>query len=308
VSAPPEHTNQHAVEMERDAPIETWFHIGGRAKRLARPRTEDELRACLAIDPDLVVVGEGANLLVLDGGVDALVVSLQTEGFRSIEIDRSLGRVVAGAGVSLPPLISRTVKEGLGGLEVLAGIPASVGGAAVMNAGGRYGCIADRVESVRVMTRSGEIETIGRDAIGFGYRRSGLDRVIVLGVTLALEPGDPGELKDRLAECMRYKTGSQPMRDKSAGCAFKNPELARAIEGIGDAGERAPAGMLIDRAGCKGLAVGGARVSDRHANFIVTEPGALAKDVAKLMDEVARRVEQTFGVVLEREVVVWGTP
>jgi len=291
--------------IERDTPIKTWFHIGGSAARFARVHNEDELRACLAQDPDLLVVGEGANLLVLDSGVEHLVVSLQTEGFRKIEIDER-GLVSAGAGVSLPPLISRTIKRGLGGLEVLAGIPASVGGAVVMNAGGRFGSIGERIVSVRTMTRSGRIEVLDRDRIGFAYRRSGLGDRIVLGASFALERGNPGALRDELARCMAYKTGSQPMRDKSAGCAFKNPTLERPIEGIGEAGQRVSAGMLIDRAGCKGLATGGARVSDRHANFIVTEPGARASDVLALIDEVASRVRDTFGVTLERELVVWG--
>ena len=181
-----------------------------------------------------------------------------------------------------------------------------MGGAIAMNAGGRFGSIADRVRTIRVMTRSGAIEERPRHEIGFGYRRSGLGEVIVLGAVFELTPGDPVELKGELARCMAYKTGSQPMRDKSAGCAFKNPTLEDALDGVGAAGERVSAGMLIDRAGCKGLAVGGARVSDRHANFITTAPDARASDVLALMDEVARRVHDAFGVALEREVVVWG--
>ena len=128
---------------------------------------------------------------------------------------------------------------------------------------------------------------------------------IVTAVEFGLDPGDAAPLRDRLKECMAYKKASQPMGAASAGCCFKNPTLGEAIEGVGDEGTRVSAGMLIDRAGCKGLRQGGAAVSEAHANFLVTDDGAKARDVIALMERVEARVRDTFGVTLEREVVVW---
>ncbi len=294
------------LTIEEDAPISTWFHVGGRAQRLARPTNTDQLGACLELDDELMMLGEGANLLVHDDGVSNLVVSLQQGRFIEVEIDPSTGWVRAGAGASLPRLITASVKAGLGGLEGLAGIPATIGGACVMNAGGTFGEIGSRVLKVRAMDRAGRIHELERAAIDFSYRHSGLNHLMILDVEFGLTRGDEHALRDRLTECMLKKTGSQPMKDKSAGCAFKNPTLTEPIDGIGESGDRVSAGMLIDRAGCKGISVGGASVSDVHANFIVTTHDARAQHVIELMREVQRRVHDRFGVQLDREVVVWG--
>lgn len=299
-------TASHELTIEHDAPISTWFHVGGRATRLARPTDTDQLGACLEQDDALLMLGEGANLLVHDDGVPNLVVSLQQGRFIEVEIDPSTGWVRAGAGASLPRLISATVKAGLGGLEGLAGIPATIGGACVMNAGGTFGEIGSQVLKVRAMDRAGRIHEIERSAIDFSYRHSGLSHLLILNVEFALTRGDEHALRERLSECMRKKTGSQPMKDKSAGCAFKNPTLHEPLDGIGEPGDRVSAGMLIDRAGCKGISAGGASVSEVHANFIVTTSDAKAQHVIELMREVQRRVHDRFGVILEREVVVWG--
>ncbi len=288
------------------APIETWFGVGGGADRLARPASLDALRACLAGNEPVRVLGDGANLLVDDAGVDGLVIDLDTPAFRGVEIDAGTGRVVAGAGVSLPALITATVRAGLAGLEVLAGIPASVGGAVVMNAGGKFGEISDTVAAVEGLDRSGNPVRLGRDQIAFGYRRSGLHDLIITAAEFSLTPTDPAAVRERLKSCMAYKKSTQPMAEHSAGCCFKNPTLASDLDGIGAGGSRVGAGLLLDRAGCKGLSVGGASVSGAHANFIITRPGATARDVVALMDLVAGRVLDRFGVALEREVVVWG--
>jgi UDP-N-acetylmuramate dehydrogenase len=144
-----------------------------------------------------------------------------------------------------------------------------------------------------------------RGLIDFGYRRSGLRRLVLTRVEFTLAPGDPAALRTRLTDVMAYKKKSQPMAENSAGCAFKNPTLAAAIEGVGAAGARVSAGMLIDRAGCKGLRLGSARVSAVHGNFLTADAGGRARDVMDLMDEVRRRVLDRFGVVLENEVVLW---
>ena len=299
----------NAVESElaiqHDAPIGTWFKVGGSADALARPESVEELVQCLEIDPDARVLGDGANLLVDDEGVGELVVSLQTPGFRTVEWDQSSGLVRAGAGVALPKLISDAVNRGLGGIEVLAGIPATLGGALVMNAGGAFGDIASVVERVYAVDRVGREHSIDRSRIDYAYRRSGLNHLIVTGADLRLTPGDAEALRTERLRCMTYKKDTQPLGEKSAGCCFKNPTLAATIDGVGERDQRVSAGKLIDRAGCKGLTVGGASVSDVHANFIVTTPDARARDVIEVMERVEVRVLDTFGLPLEREVVVW---
>ncbi|HZW10366.1 MAG TPA: FAD-binding protein [Phycisphaerales bacterium] len=302
-----------SIAVQRHAPIPTWFGVGGGADALASPRTPAELDACLEIDPSARMLGDGANLLVDDGGVGGLVVKLAQGEFARVEpLPAGEGSGVAGtvtvragAGANLPKLIVEAVRMGLGGIEGLAGIPATVGGALVMNAGGSFGQIADVVRRVHATTREGDRLTLDRSEIAFAYRCSGLNRLIITGCELELRRADPAALRARLKDVMAYKKGTQPMAENSAGCCYKNPTLAAGIEGIGEPGARVSAGMLIDRAGCKGLAVGGAAVSHHHANFFTVRPGARAADVIALMGEVERRVLDRFGVALEREVVVW---
>ncbi len=294
-----------SIPVEHDAPIATWFGIGGRAERLARPRTGEELSACLEMDPSLVVLGDGANLLVDDDGISTLVVKLEGPTWEHVEIDRATGRVHAGAGANLPRLINETVREGLAGLEGLTGIPATVGGATIMNAGGRFGEIGSVIRRVHTLGRDGRRHELEASEIAFGYRRSGLHDHVVTAVELQLTQDDPAGVRERLKANMAYKKQSQPMAAQSAGCCFKNPTLEHDVPGIGHRGQRVSAGLLIDRAGCKGLAHGGASVSDVHANFFVTAKDAKARHVIELMQMVVQRVEAVFGVRLEREVVVW---
>jgi UDP-N-acetylmuramate dehydrogenase len=266
----------------------------------------EELRQCLLLDPEARILGAGANLLVDDDGVEQLVVSLAQGEFRQVDIDEQAATVVAGAGVDLRRLINDTARLGLAGLERLGGVPATIGGAIRMNAGGAYGEIGDLVESVRAVQRDGVEVVLSRPEIDFRYRASGLEDLIVTGARFQLAHEEPGAIRHRLKTIMAFKGASQPMGERSAGCAFKNPTLARDVDDIGAAGERISAGLLIDRAGLKGLAVGGASVSHAHGNFIVAEPGrARARDVIDLMDVVRERVAERFGVTLANEVVIW---
>ncbi len=304
-----------SLEIEFDAPIPTWFGIGGKADRLARPRTPEQLAECLRLDPNLKVLGDGANLLVDDDGVSELVVILGGPLFTGWTIDATSLR--AGAGANLPKLINETVRKGLAGLESLGGIPASVGGAVIMNAGGAFGQIADSVARIHALDRQGRSVTLDRPRIAFDYRHSGLGNLIITEVEFNLSPADPASLRARHIEVMAYKSKTQPMADKSAGCVFKNPTLTEDLtlentdpdapkpHEVHRAGSRVSAGMLIDRAGLKGLRVGGASVSPRHGNFIVTDAGACARDVIELMDRVALGVFARFGVTLHPEVVIW---
>jgi UDP-N-acetylmuramate dehydrogenase len=294
------------VVIARNAPIPTWFGIGGGADQLAKPHTVEQLKQCLAMDPNLLVLGDGANLLVDDGGVAELVISLAAPAFTSTKWDKEAGTVIAGAGANLPKMVNESVRLGLGGLEGLGGIPASLGGAIRMNAGGSFGQIADVVQRVHGLRRNGTEFTLSRKEIGFSYRHSGLDDVIITHVELALFPTDPVSLRTRHKDVMAYKAKSQPMAERSAGCVFKNPTLSADLKDIGVKGQRVSAGMLIDKAGCKGMAVGGASVSERHGNFIVADmKTATARNVIDLMDKVTHKVQAAFGVKLVPEVVVW---
>lgn len=290
------------LAIEEHAPVKTWLGVGGGARRMARPTSAEDLALCLEIDAGALVLGDGANLLVEDAGTDRLVID--TRGLHGLSFDGE--HVVAGAGVRLPALIGKCVNAALGGIEGLAGVPASVGGAVVMNAGGRHGEIASVVERVTALTRGGDVVVFGRGELPFAYRSSGLDGLIVTGVELTLERGDAAELKARRDACMAHKMASQPLSASSAGCCFKNPTLVSDVDGVGEAGARVSAGMLIDRAGCKGMSVGGATVSDEHANFIVTEKGSTASDVIALMGDVRDRVGERFGVTIEPEIRIWG--
>ncbi len=294
------------IEIQRNAPIPTWFGIGGGADRFARISTVDELRRCLEIDPELRILGDGANLLVADEGVGELVVALGGD-FTNVEYDEANCRITAGAGANLPKIILEAVRRGMGGLEGLGGIPASIGGATIMNAGGAFGQFCDVVYKVHAMDRQGVPITFSRNAVNFSYRHSGLNDLIITGVELKLKRDDPAKLRAKLREVMDFKKKSQPLGDNSAGCIFKNPTLKQPIPHVGPAGARVSAGMLIDLAGCKGMTVGSAKVSERHGNFLTaTRSGeGKAADMLRLIDQVRDAVAQKFGVVLETEVVIW---
>jgi UDP-N-acetylmuramate dehydrogenase len=301
------------VAILPNAPIPTWFGIGGGAERFATPTTAESLARCIEIDPAVRILGDGANLLVDDDGVTELVVSLKCPAFTSTVMQEGRPSVTAGAGADLPRLILDTARLGLAGLEGLGGIPATVGGATIMNAGGSFGQIADRITRVHGVDRNGRRVTLARDQIDFSYRHSGLTHLVITSVDFDLVPDDPAAVRARLKDVMAFKKGSQPMAENSAGCAFKNVTLDRdfaAVRANGErveipVGKRVPAGLLIDVAGCKGVRVGGASVSPVHANFIVTDETATARDVIMLMNEVSRRIHAAFGIALEREVVVW---
>lgn len=309
-----------SAAVETNAPIPTWFGVGGGADALARPGSIEELRGLLGEHAGKPVrtLGDGANLLVDDPGVDGLVVSL--ERLRAVErvpapTDAEIVILRVGAGANLPRLITDTVREGFAGLETLAGVPASVGGAVMMNAGGSFGRIADCVHRVRTLDLQGRERRVDRADIAFGYRCSGLEGLLVVEVEFALrrtEGQAAAALRERMKEIMALKKASQPMAERSAGCFWKNP-LAPA----GWSGPRTPdglrigAGWLVDHAGLKGMRVGGARVSEVHANFVVTDhdpggaPRCSAGDVLALMREVRRRTLDRWGIALDPEVVVW---
>lgn len=281
----------------------TWFGLGGPARWLARPASLEHLleltRTCRDRGIDTYRLGLGANLLVSDDGVDGMVIRLNTRAFTAVEWPPEEGpdgdevRVVAGGGADMNRLAREAVRRGLAGLEVLAGIPGSLGGIIRMNAGGRFGQIADIVRDVTVVDEDCQLRTLTPDQVGFGYRHTDLGNAIVCRATLGLRRTDPVALRKQFLELWNYKKNSQPMGDSSAGCVFKNPPGRSA-------------GELIDRCGLKGRTVGGAYVSAQHANFICAKDGASAGDVLALIGQVRREVAQRTGVELELELEVWG--
>lgn len=242
-------------------------------------------------DVGVKVLGRGANVLVSDDGFDGVVVRLDSDAFRKIK--RNGERLEVGAGVDLMPLVRRCSREGLSGVEGLAGIPATVGGAIRMNAGGPAGEIGDVVEEVSVLTPEGTIETRNHEQVGFQYRHTNLGgRDIVLGAALRLNQDDPRKVRSAFREHLERKQRTQPLAEHSAGCIFKNPPVK-------------PAGALIDQAGLKGSRIGAAEVSTMHANFIVARFGATASDVLHLIDFVRERVLRVFDTELETEIEIW---
>ncbi len=294
------------VAVTLDAPIgeQTWYGAGGLADVLICPNSTDALRSlCTRCDQEGIrvrVLGSGANLLVADDGIDGIVVQLTHPTFCAVDWQdgptTQMTRI--GAGADLMKLVQESARRGLDGLSQLAGIPATVGGAVRMNAGGTFGQISDCVQSIDFISQRGEVVLLSSAALDFGYRRCALPDGIVLAANCALQPGDPAKIRSRVKEVFEYKKSTQPMAERSAGCMFKNPtDTATGIRGS--------AGRLIDEAGLKGRTIGGAYVSDRHGNFIGLRPGGRACDVIALSNDVQQRVLERTGIRLEREVVVW---
>lgn len=272
----------------------TWFRVGGLAQYVVTPRSFDELqevvRFCHEQQIPVRVLGGGSNVLIRDEGVSGAILRLTHDAFSQISIDGTTVR--AGSGVVLSHLISETVKAGLAGLETLVGIPGTVGGALRGNAGGRSGDIGQWVSAVTVLTSAGEKFTRREDELSFAYRQSSVNELVILEGEFQLHPDSPDEISHRMRKLWIMKKASQPLASQSAGCVFRNPR------GLS-------AGALIEQAGLKGTRSGGAEVSDRHANFIVTHPGATAADVLRLIDLIKSRVTEQFGVDLELEIQVW---
>lgn len=281
--------------MERDAPLapHTTFGIGGRADILLTPSDHSEFARAyatsLASGLPVYVLGGGSNVLVSDEGVRGVVLRMPKDSKDSISIRGTT--VTTPAGVLLATLVHETVHAGLTGLEILAGIPGTLGGAIAMNAGGRYGCIGDKVSSVWIVDRLGRTLPVSGRKIPWGYRTANLSGPVV-SVELELARDLPAAIEGRMAQILDEKHGTQPLGHSSAGCFFKNPP--------GDA-----AGRLIEHAGLKGRRRGGACVSEQHANFIVNLGGATAADVLALAHEVREQVRERFGTELEHEVRCW---
>ncbi len=273
----------------------TWIRLGGPARWFIRPRSLEELqeavRRCRENEISIRVLGLGANLLVSDDGVDGAVFRFSEPHWMRMEF--SDGRVDAGAGVDMQKLMVKCVRQGRSGLECLAGIPGTIGGGVRMNAGGRFGDLGASVRQVTVMDTEGTVFERERDDLVFEYRRTNISAAFILGATLELEEDAPERILRKTKEIWMFKKNTQPLNNKSAGCIFKNPP------------EGPSAGALIDQAGLKGLRIGGAEVSTKHANFIVAYPGCKSADVHETIKVVRQRVLEQYATELQLEVQVW---
>lgn len=274
----------------------TTLRVGGPARALVVAERDADLAAvgvvCLERGLPWLVVGRGSNLLVADAGWPGIAITLG-RGYRGVEVDGTRARL--GAAEPLPTVAVRLADAGLGGAAWAAGVPGTVGGGVRMNAGAHGGEVADHlVEVDLVRLRSGTRETWPAAACGLAYRSSDLpDDAVIVAATWELTAADRDTVRAEIREVRDWRRAHQPLREPNCGSVFANPP--------GDS-----AGRLIESVGAKGLRVGGAEVSTKHANFIVTRPGARADDVATLIATVQDRVTEAHGVRLRAEVVVVG--
>lgn len=274
----------------------TTLKVGGPARVHVEAETDEDLAAVGAAAAreglPVLVVGRGSNLLLADAGWPGIAVSLG-RGFRGLEIDDEI--VTAGAAEPLPSLAVRIANARLTGFAWAAAVPGSLGGAVRMNAGAHGGEMSELLVSADLFRlTSGTRETWPVETLGLSYRHSELPSdAVVVAATLRLERGDAERIKAEIADIRQWRREHQPINEPNCGSVFTNPD--------GDS-----AGRLVDAVGGKGLRIGGAHVSERHANFIVTEPGATASDVRALIREVRQRVADEHGIVLRPEVQMLG--
>lgn len=272
----------------------TTLHIGGPADVWVAPDDREDLRKiicrCLKGGISYLVIGKGSNILFSDRGFRGVVICLSASAFTRIEIKGN--RVSFGAGVSLNKLLNQTQEKGLGGLEFLAGIPATTGGALVMNAGARKRDIGTLVKNVTVMDKQGRVRVLNKKQSQFGYRRSRLNRYIVLEAEFKLIKRSPGRIKKNLSRFLEQKRKTQELNSNNAGCIFKNPR------------HRLTAGQMLEACGLRRRRKGGAEISQKHANYIINKDNAKARDIFYLIELARREVKKKFGVNLEPEIKI----
>jgi UDP-N-acetylmuramate dehydrogenase len=282
------------VRQSEPLAMHTWFQLGGPAEYFAEPETVEQLVAlverCHEEGVAMRMLGQGSNILVRDEGVPGMVIRLSAPAFCNLRIQGQ--SLTAGGGALLGRAVTTAVHRGLAGLETLIGIPGTVGGALHGNAGTRSGNIGQWTLEATVMAANGEVYQRSSDELVFDYRQSSIDDLVILDVRCPLEEDNPRELAQRMQKQWIVKKASQPMGHQSAGCVFKNPRGSSA-------------GELIDDAGLKGTRIGGAVVSDRHANFIIAEPECTAQDVLRLIDLVRSQVRDRMEIELELELEIW---
>ncbi|HET8729005.1 MAG TPA: UDP-N-acetylmuramate dehydrogenase [Alphaproteobacteria bacterium] len=268
----------------------TWFRVGGPADVLFKPADAEDLAAFLAGCPEdvpVTVIGVASNLLVRDGGVRGVVIRLGRD-FAGIE---AKGETVVAGAAALDVHVARVAQEaGLAGLEFLVGIPGTIGGALRMNAGAYGTEMKDVLAEATALDRQGGTHKLSLSEMGLGYRHSGVPTDwIFTGAVLTARPGDREKIAARMQEISDARGSTQPIRSRTGGSTFANPDGHKAWQ-------------LVDRAGCRGLTVGGAQVSEQHCNFLINTGAATAADIEDLGEEVRRRVRETSGIELRWEI------
>ncbi len=272
----------------------TWYGLGGPADYFITPESDEQLRQvvrrCNENKIAIHVVGFGSNLLIGDRGLRGAVIKFDSEKFTQTNFEGE--HVTAAAGADMSKLLFACVKKGLSGLEGLTGIPGSVGGMIKMNAGGNFGDIGTAVETVTLMDGEGKTFQKSKPELMFDYRRTNITAKFILGATLKLAASEPEQVLRTVKEIWIYKKNSQPLNTRTCGCIFKNPR------GVS-------AGALIDRAGLKGLQIGQAVISEKHANFIIAKNGCSSRDIRRLIELIQQKVKEQFGIDLEPEIEIW---
>jgi UDP-N-acetylmuramate dehydrogenase len=291
-------------EIKFNEPLsrQTTFKIGGKVRIWAKPNDLSSLRLLLKFAGEsglpILIIGNGSNILASDDSIEALAINLSAKNFSKISIDSK--EIVAGAGINLGQLIKRCARAKKGGLEFLAGIPATLGGAIWMNAAAisedKIYSTADILDEVRILTPNGRISNIKRSKIKFGYKTSNLPNCIILSAGLNLKNKSRNNINKIISKNIKRRANSQELKIPSAGCIFKNPSN-NVSSGIS-------AGYLIDRAGLKGRSIGRAQISKKHANFIVNLGRAKAGDVIRLIKLIRKKVLQKFAIELEPEIKI----
>ena len=284
------------IHLREPMAAHTTFRVGGPADCLIELENAEQLqkvqRFLCQVGYPFCVIGNGSNLLVSDNGYQGIILQIG-KGMSDIAVEGNIVRLASGA--SMAQAAAAALKNGLTGLEFASGIPGTVGGGVVMNAGAYGGELSQVVTEVQVLNKDGEFLTLDNETMEFGYRRSTIRRqpFIVTEVTLALTPGRQEDIRAKMEELAARRREKQPLEFPSAGSTFKRPEGHFA-------------GELIMNAGLRGFQIGGARVSDKHCGFVINTGDALAADIMDVIREVQIRVKERFGVELEPEVVFLG--
>ena len=282
------------VETNHSLARHTWYGLGGPADFFIRPKTIEQLKEavqrCNENKIRTYVMGFGSNLLISDDGLRAAVIKLEADQFAQLQFDGE--QLTAWSGAELAKLVLTCVQKGLSGIEALTGIPGSVGGAVKMNAGGNFGDIGTAVDTITLMDNTGSVFEKSKPELIFDYRRTNITAKFILNARIKLGTADSEQIMRTVKEVWIYKKNNQPLNTKNSGCIFKNPR------GVS-------AGALIDRAGLKGLQIGGAVISEKHANFIIAQKDCKSRDVIRLIDVVKERVKEQFGIKLELEIEIW---
>ena len=282
--------------LQRDAPLadHTWLKLGGPADYLITPRDRDELirvmQACHQANIPVRILGTGSNVFIADDGFRGAVIKVVEPLLGNISVDGTTitAKAVHCCRMSFPKVSEPVWRES----RRSSAFPGTLGGAVAGNSGGRHGDIGEVLTKVTVCSADGTVTERSGDELTFSYRHSSINDLLVLSAELQLKEDDSDELTQRMKKTWIMKRSTQPLADQSAGCIFRNPR------GLS-------AGALIEQCGLKGLTSGNASISDRHANFIVTQPGASGSDVQQLIDRVRSAVSEKFGVELELEIRTW---